>query len=212
MYGHESSGKTTIALHAIAEVQRRGEIAAFIDAEHALDPHYARKLGVDIDNLLLSQPDYGEQALQIAEELAKTEAVKLIVIDSVSAMVPRAEVEGDMGDSFMGLQARMMSQGLRKLTGILAKSGTSLIFINQIRMKIGVMFGNPETTSGGNALKFFASQRLEIRKGEKILGDDKEQNGYICKIKTAKIRYLLHSKRLKYLSNGLKVSQNQMIS
>ena len=122
MYGHESSGKTTIALHAIAEVQRRGEIAAFIDAEHALDPHYARKLGVDIDNLLLSQPDYGEQALQIAEELAKTGAVKLIVIDSVSAMVPRAEVEGDMGDSFMGLQARMMSQGLRKLTGILAKS------------------------------------------------------------------------------------------
>ena len=186
MYGHESSGKTTIALHAIAEVQRRGEIAAFIDAEHALDPHYARKLGVDIDNLLLSQPDYGEQALQIAEELAKTGAVKLIVIDSVSAMVPRAEVEGDMGDSFMGLQARMMSQGLRKLTGILAKSGTSLIFINQIRMKIGVMFGNPETTSGGNALKFFASQRLEIRKGEKILGDDKEQNGYVCKIKTAK--------------------------
>jgi recombination protein RecA len=186
MYGHESSGKTTIALHAIAEVQRRGELAAFIDAEHALDPHYARKLGVDVDNLLLSQPDYGEQALQIAEELAKTGAVKLIVIDSVSAMVPRAEVEGDMGDSFMGLQARMMSQGLRKLTGILAKSGTSLIFINQIRMKIGVMFGNPETTSGGNALKFFASQRLEIRKGEKILGDDKEQNGYICKIKTAK--------------------------
>jgi recombination protein RecA len=186
MYGHESSGKTTIALHAIAEVQRRGEIAAFIDAEHALDPHYARKLGVDIDNLLLSQPDYGEQALQIAEELAKSGVVKLIVIDSVSAMVPRAEVEGDMGDSFMGLQARMMSQGLRKLTGVLAKSGTSLIFINQIRMKIGVMFGNPETTSGGNALKFFASQRLEIRKGEKIIGNDKEQNGYICKIKTAK--------------------------
>ena len=186
MYGHESSGKTTIALHAIAEVQRRGELAAFIDAEHALDPFYARKLGVDVDNLLLSQPDYGEQALQIAEELAKTGAVKLIVIDSVSAMVPRAEVEGDMGDSFMGLQARMMSQWLRKLTGILAKTGTSLIFINQIRMKIGVMFGNPETTSGGNALKFFASQRLEIRKGEKLLGADKEQDGYLCKIKTAK--------------------------
>lgn len=186
MYGHESSGKTTIALHAIAEVQKRGELAAFIDAEHALDPHYARKLWVDVDNLLLSQPDYGEQALQIAEELAKTGAVKLIVIDSVSAMVPKAEVEGDMGDSFMGLQARMMSQGLRKLTGILAKTGTSLIFINQIRMKIGVMFGNPETTSGGNALKFFASQRLEIRKGEKILGSDKEQEGYLCKIKTAK--------------------------
>lgn len=186
MYGHESSGKTTIALHAIAEVQRRGELAAFIDAEHALDPYYARKLGVDVDNLLLSQPDYGEQALQIAEELAKTGAVKLIVIDSVSAMVPRAEVEGDMGDSFMGLQARMMSQGLRKITGILAKTGTTLIFINQIRMKIGVMFGNPETTTGGNALKFFASQRLEIRKGDKLLGADKEQNGYVCKIKTAK--------------------------
>ena len=186
MYGHESSGKTTIALHAIAEVQRRGELAAFIDAEHALDPHYARKLGVDVDNLLLSQPDYGEQALQIAEELAKTGAVRLIVIDSVSAMVPRAEVEGDMGDSFMGLQARMMSQGLRKITSILAKTGTSLIFINQIRMKIGVMFGNPETTSGGNALKFFSSQRLEIRKGEKIMGDDKEQEGYVCKVKTAK--------------------------
>lgn len=186
MYGHESSGKTTIALHAIAEVQRRWEIAAFIDAEHALDPHYARKLGVDIDNLLLSQPDYGEQALQIAEELAKTGVVKLIVIDSVSAMVPRAEVEWDMGDSFMGLQARMMSQWLRKITGILAKTGTSLIFINQIRMKIGVMFGNPETTSGGNALKFFSSQRLEIRKGEKLIGADKEQDGYVCKIKTAK--------------------------
>jgi recombination protein RecA len=186
MYGHESSGKTTIALHAIAEVQKRGEIAAFIDAEHALDPHYARKLWVDVDNLLLSQPDYGEQALQIAEELAKTGAVKLIVIDSVSAMVPRAEVEWDMGDSHMGLQARMMSQGLRKITGILAKTGTSLIFINQIRMKIGVMFGNPETTSGGNALKFFASQRLEIRKWDKLIGSDKEQEGYVCKIKTAK--------------------------
>ncbi len=186
MYGHESSGKTTIALHAIAEVQKRGELAAFIDAEHALDPHYARKLGVDVDNLLLSQPDYGEQALQIAEELAKTGAVKLIVIDSVSAMVPKAEIEGDMGDSHMGLQARMMSQWLRKLTGILSKTGTTLIFINQIRMKIGVMFGNPETTSGGQALKFFSSQRLEIRKGEKILGANKEQEWYICKIKTAK--------------------------
>ena len=178
MYGHESSGKTTIALHAIAEVQRRGELAAFIDAEHALDPFYARKLGVDVDNLLLSQPDYGEQALQIAEELAKTGAVKLIVIDSVSAMVPRAEVEGDMGDSFMGLQARMMSQGLRKITGILAKTGTSLIFINQIRMKIGVMFGSPETTTGGNALKFYASVRLDIRRigqvkeGDEIVGSE----------------------------------------
>lgn len=186
MFGHESSGKTTIALHAIAEVQKRWEVAAFIDAEHALDPYYARRLGVDIDNLLLSQPDYGEQALQIAEELAKTGAVKLVVIDSVSAMVPKAEVEGEMGDSYVGLQARMMSQWLRKLASILAKTGTSLIFINQIRMKIGVMFGNPETTSGGNALKFFSSQRLEIRRGQKIMGDDKEQAGYICKIKTVK--------------------------
>lgn len=186
MYGHESSGKTTIALHAIAEVQKRGEVAAFIDAEHALDPAYARKLWVDVDNLLLAQPDYGEQALQIAEELAKTWAVKLIVIDSVSAMVPRAEVEGEMGDSYMGLQARMMSQWLRKITSILAKTGTTLIFINQIRMKIWVMFGNPETTSGWQALKFFSSQRLEIRRWEKIMWEDKEQSGYVCKIKTVK--------------------------
>jgi len=149
-------------------------LCAFIDAEHALDPSFARLLGVDTDNLLLSQPDYGEQALQIAQELAKTGAVKLIVIDSVAALVPRAEVEGDMGDSFMGLQARMMSQGLRKLTSILAKTGTTCIFINQIRMKIGVMFGNPETTTGGNALKFFSSQRLEVRKGEKITEDKEE--------------------------------------
>jgi recombination protein RecA len=166
-------------------VQKRGEVAAFIDAEHALDPVYAKKLGVDTNELILSQPDFGEQALQIAEELAKTGAVKLIVIDSVSALVPRAEVEGDMGDSYMGLQARMMSQGLRKLTSILAKTGTTCIFINQIRMKIGVMFGNPETTSGGQALKFFASQRLEIRKGDKVTLD-KEQIGYVAKIKTVK--------------------------
>ncbi|HRU50248.1 MAG TPA: recombinase RecA [Candidatus Absconditabacterales bacterium] len=185
IYGPESSGKTTVALHAIAEVQKRGGIAAFIDAEHALDPHYAKKLGVDIDNLILSQPDHGEQALQIAEELAKTGSVKMIVIDSVAALVPRAEVEGDMGDSYMGLQARMMSQGLRKLTGVLAKTGTICVFINQIRMKIGVMFGNPETTSGGNALKFFASQRIEIRRGDK-LEENKEQIGYFAKIKTAK--------------------------
>lgn len=156
-----------------------------IDAEHALDPEYAAKLWVDVDNLLLSQPDYGEQALQIAEELAKTGAVKLIVIDSVAAMVPRAEVEGDMGDSHMGLQARMMSQGLRKLTSILAKTGTMCIFINQIRMKIGIMFGNPETTSWGNALKFYASQRLEVRRGEKMV-KDKEQYGYNAKIKIIK--------------------------
>ncbi|MFZ2150632.1 MAG: recombinase RecA [Candidatus Absconditicoccaceae bacterium] len=185
IYGPESSGKTTIALHAIAEIQKRGEIAAFIDAEHALDPQYARTLGVNTDELLLSQPDFGEQALQIAEELAKSGAVKLIVIDSVAALVPRAEVEGDMGDSYMGLQARMMSQGLRKLASILAKSGTTCVFINQIRMKIGIMFGNPETTPGGNALKFFASQRIEIRKGDKIM-EEKEQIGYLAKIKIAK--------------------------
>ena len=185
IYGPESSGKTTIALHAIAEVQKRWEVAAFIDAEHALDPNYARTLWVDTENLFLSQPDHGEQALQIAEELAKSGAVKLIVIDSVAAMVPRAEVEWDMGDSYMGLQARMMSQGLRKLTSVLAKSGTICIFINQIRMKIGVMFGNPETTTGGNALKFFSSQRIEIRKWDKIM-DDKEQVGYLAKIKVAK--------------------------
>jgi len=185
IYGPESSGKTTLALHAIAEVQKRWEVAAFIDAEHALDPVYAKKLGVDTHELILSQPDFGEQALQIAEELAKTGAVKLIVIDSVSALVPRAEVEGDMGDSYMWLQARMMSQWLRKLTSILAKTGTTCIFINQIRMKIGVMFGNPETTSGWQALKFFASQRLEIRKWDKVTLD-KEQIGYVAKIKTVK--------------------------
>ncbi len=185
MYGPESSGKTTIALHAIAAMQEQWWTAAFIDAEHALDPHYAKKLWVDTDNLLLAQPDHGEQALQIAEELAKSWEVKLIVIDSVAALVPRAEVEWDMGDSYMWLQARMMSQWLRKLTSILAKTWTMCIFINQIRMKIGVMFGNPETTTWGNALKFFASQRIEIRKGEKIM-DEKEQVWYFARIKTAK--------------------------
>jgi recombination protein RecA len=185
IYWPESSGKTTVALHAIAEVQKRWGIAAFIDAEHALDPHYAKKLGVDIDNLILSQPDHWEQALQIAEELAKTWSVKMIVIDSVAALVPRAEVEWDMGDSYMWLQARMMSQWLRKLTGVLAKTGTICVFINQIRMKIGVMFGNPETTSGWNALKFFASQRIEIRRWDK-LEENKEQIWYFAKIKTAK--------------------------
>lgn len=185
IYGPESSGKTTIALQAIAQVQSKWWVCAFIDAEHALDPRYAKTLWVDVDNLLLSQPDYGEQALQIAEELAKSGAIKLIVIDSVAALVPKAEVEWEMGDSHMWLQARMMSQWLRKLTSILAKSGTSVIFINQIRMKIGVMFGNPETTTGGNALKFFASQRLEVRKGEKI-EENKEQIGYMAKIKVVK--------------------------
>lgn len=185
IYGPESSGKTTIALHAIAEIQKKWEVAAFIDAEHALDPAYAKKLWVNTEELLLSQPDHWEQALQIAEELAKSGAVKMIVIDSVAALVPRAEVEWDMWDSYMGLQARMMSQWLRKLAWVLAKTGTMCVFINQIRMKIGVVFGNPETTSGGNALKFFASQRIEIRRWDKLL-EDKEQIGYFAKMKIVK--------------------------
>ncbi|MGC9313309.1 MAG: recombinase RecA, partial [Sediminispirochaetaceae bacterium] len=157
IYGPESSGKTTLALHAIAEAQKLGGIAAFIDAEHALDPVYARNLGVNIDELWVSQPDTGEQALEISESLVRSGAVDIIVVDSVAALTPQAEIEGDMGDSHMGLQARLMSQALRKLTGTISKSGTSLIFINQIRMKIGVMFGNPETTTGGRALKFYSS-------------------------------------------------------
>jgi len=177
IYGPESSGKTTLALHAIAEIQKNGGTAAFIDAEHALDPAYARKLGVDTDNLLVSQPDNGEQALEIAETLVRSNAVDMVVIDSVAALVPQAEIDGDMGDSHMGLQARLMSQALRKLTGIISKSKTTVLFINQIRMKIGVMFGNPETTTGGNALKFYASVRLDIRRtgqiksGEEIIGN-----------------------------------------
>lgn len=176
IYGPESSGKTTLTLHAIAEVQKLGGTAAFIDAEHALDPAYARRLGVDTDNLLVSQPDNGEQALEIVETLVRSNAVDLVVVDSVAALVPQAEIDGDMGDSHMGLQARLMSQALRKLTGIISKSKTTVIFINQIRMKIGVMFGNPETTTGGNALKFYTSVRLDIRRigqiksGEEIVG------------------------------------------
>jgi len=168
IYGPESSGKTTVALHVIAEAQKMGGIAAFIDAEHALDPVYAKKLGVDIDNLLISQPDNGEQALEIAGALVRSGAIDIIVIDSVAALVPRAEIEGEMGDSHVGLHARLMSQALRKLTGIISKSRTTTIFINQIREKVGVMFGNPETTTGGRALKFYASIRLEVRKGEAI--------------------------------------------
>jgi recombination protein RecA len=164
IYGPESSGKTTLALHAIAEAQKRGGTCAFIDAEHALDPTYARKLGVDVDNLLISQPDAGEQALEICDTLVRSGAVDVVVIDSVAALVPRAELEGEMGDNHMGLHARLMSQALRKLTGSVAKSNTMLIFLNQIRLKIGVMFGNPETTTGGNALKFYASVRMEIRR------------------------------------------------
>ena len=177
IFGPESSGKTTLALHAIAENQKTGGTAAFIDAEHALDPAYARKLGVDTDNLLVSQPDNGEQALEIVETLVRSNAEDLIVVDSVAALVPQAEIDGDMGDSHMGLQARLMSQALRKLTGIINKSKATVIFINQIRMKIGVMFGNPETTTGGNALKFYASVRLDVRRigqikeGENISGN-----------------------------------------
>lgn len=173
IYGPESSGKTTLTLHAIAEVQRNGGTAAFIDAEHALDPSYAKRIGVDIENLLLSQPDNGEQALEIVETLVRSNAVDLIVIDSVAALVPRAEIEGEMGDSLPGLQARLMSQALRKLTGVISRSKSTVIFINQIRMKIGVMFGNPETTTGGNALKFYASIRMDIRRiGQIKQGDD----------------------------------------
>ena len=164
VYGPESSGKTTLALHALAESQKNGGTCAFIDAEHALDPVYAKKLGVDTDNMLISQPDNGEQALEIADTLVSSSAIDLLVVDSVAALVPRAEIEGDMGDSHMGLHARLMSQALRKLTGSIAKSNTLVIFINQIRQKIGIMFGNPETTTGGNALKFYASIRLDIRR------------------------------------------------
>ena len=164
IYGPESSGKTTLAIHAIAECQKTGGTAAFIDAEHCLDPSYAKKLGVDIDSLLISQPDSGEQALEIAETLVRSNAVDILVIDSVAALVPKAEIEGDMGDSHMGLQARLMSQALRKVTGCISRSNCIVIFINQIRMKIGVMFGNPETTTGGNALKFYSSVRLDIRR------------------------------------------------
>lgn len=177
IYGPESSGKTTLTLHAIAEIQKQGGTAAFIDAEHALDPAYAKRLGVDTENLLVSQPDNGEQALEICETLVRSNAVDLIVVDSVAALVPQAEIDGDMGDSHMGLQARLMSQALRKLTGIINKSKATVIFINQIRMKIGVMFGNPETTTGGNALKFYASVRMDIRRigqikaGEEIVGN-----------------------------------------
>ena len=185
IYGPESSGKTTLTLHAIAECQKQGGIAAFIDAEHALDPSYARKLGVNVDELLVSQPDHGEQALEIADTLVRSGAVDVIVIDSVAALVPRAEIEGEMGDSHVGLQARLMSQALRKLTGTVQKSNTTLFFINQIRMKIGVMFGSPETTSGGNALKFYASQRLDIRRiGTIKVGDAAVGNR--CRVKVVK--------------------------
>lgn len=186
IYGPESSGKTTLALHAVAEAQKKGGIAAFIDAEHALDPVYAKNLGVNIDELWISQPDNGEQALEIAERLVRSGAIDIIVVDSVAALTPQAEIEGDMGDSHLGLQARLMSQALRKLTGILSKSNTTIIFINQIRMKIGVMFGNPETTTGGNALKFYASVRMDVRRIESIGKNADEVSGNRVRVKIVK--------------------------
>ncbi|NVP22672.1 recombinase RecA [Treponema phagedenis] len=186
IYGPESSGKTTLALHAVAEAQKRGGIAAFIDAEHALDPQYAQALGVNIDELWVSQPDTGEQALEIAESLVRSGAVDIIVVDSVAALTPQAEIEGEMGDSHMGLQARLMSQALRKLTAIINKSKCMIIFINQLRMKIGVMFGNPETTTGGNALKFYASIRIEVRKTDTLGKGEEEAWGNMVRIRVVK--------------------------
>lgn len=186
IYGPESSGKTTLALHAIAEAQKKGGIAAFIDAEHALDPLYAKNLGVNTDDLWVSQPDTGEQALEITESLIRSGAVDVIVVDSVAALTPQAEIEGDMGDSHMGLQARLMSQALRKLTATISKSGTCLIFINQIRMKIGVMFGNPETTTGGKALKFYSSMRLEVRRIETMSKGTEDAIGNKVRVKVVK--------------------------
>jgi recombination protein RecA len=185
IYGPESSGKTTLALHAIAEAQKRGGVCAFIDAEHALDPTYARKLGVDVDNLLISQPDTGEQGLEIADTLVRSGSIDVLVIDSVAALVPRAELEGEMGDTHVGLHARLMSQALRKITGSVSRSNTMLIFLNQIRLKIGVMFGNPETTTGGNALKFYASVRMEIRRIGSIK-DREEVTGNHTRVKVVK--------------------------
>ena len=185
IYGPESSGKTTLAIHAIAEAQKAGGIAAFIDAEHAFDRFYAAKLGVDIDNLWMSQPDNGEQALEIAEQLIRSSAIDIIVIDSVAALTPKSEIEGDMGENKVGLQARLMSQALRKLTGTVSKTRTTCIFINQLREKIGVMFGNPETTTGGNALKFYASVRVDIRPGQPIK-DGEEMKGKQTKVKVVK--------------------------
>ena len=185
IYGPESSGKTTVALHMIAEAQKMGGIAAFIDAEHALDPVYAKHLGVDVDNLIVSQPDTGEQALEITEQLVRSGAIDIVVIDSVAALVPKAEIDGEMGDSHVGLQARLMSQALRKLTGVLAKSKTVAVFINQLREKVGIMFGNPETTPGGRALKFYASVRLDVRKQEAIKING-ENMGNRTKVKVVK--------------------------
>ena len=185
IYGPESSGKTTVALHMVAEVQKRGGIAGFIDAEHALDPVYAKNIGVDIDNLYISQPDNGEQALEITETMVRSGAVDIVIVDSVAALVPKAEIEGDMGDSHVGLHARLMSQALRKLTAVISRSNCVVIFINQLREKVGVMFGNPETTTGGRALKFYASVRLDVRRGE-TLKQGGEMVGNHTKVKVVK--------------------------
>lgn len=185
IYGPESSGKTTLALHVVAEVQRNGGVAAFVDAEHALDPEYAGRIGINLNTLLISQPDTGEQALEITETLVRSSAVDLVVVDSVAALVPRAEIEGEMGDAHVGLQARLMSQALRKLTGVISKSNTTVIFINQLRMKIGVMFGNPEVTAGGNALKYYASVRMDIRGSEQIKDGDQSIGKHV-KVKVVK--------------------------
>ena len=185
IYGPESSGKTTLAIHILAEAQKKGDAVAFIDAEHAFDPTYAKNIGLDIDNLYISQPDFGEQALEILETLVRSAAFGVIVVDSVAALTPRAEIEGEMGDSHMGLQARLMSQALRKLTAIAGKTGTTIIFLNQLRMKIGIMFGNPETTTGGNALKFYASIRMDIRQKDKIVKDG-QVIGHSRKVKIVK--------------------------
>jgi recombination protein RecA len=197
IYGQESSGKTTLALHCVAEMQKSGGTAAFIDAEHALDPVYAKKIGVDTDNLIISQPDTGEQGLEICDTLVRSGAISMIVIDSVAALVPRAEIEGDMGDSLPGLQARLMSQALRKLTASISRSGCTVIFLNQMRMKIGVMFGNPETTTGGNALKFYASVRLEIRKSAAIKNGE-DVTGNQTKVKVVKNKVAPPFKQLEF--------------
>lgn len=220
IYGPESSGKTTLALHCVANAQKEGGIAAFVDAEHALDVEYAKNLGVDVDNLLISQPDSGEQALEIIDTLVRSNAVDIIVLDSVAALVPQAEIEGDMGDAHMGLQARLMSQALRKLTGAISKTNTAIIFLNQIRSKIGVMFGNPETTTGGNALKFYASVRIDIRKvnnikqGQDIVGNRTKvkivKNKVAPPFKEAEVD-IIYGKGIDYIGDALDLAVNHDI-